>query len=89
MFRLDCMGSKPVENLIEASDGVQISGLHLNGVGEKSSRENQKTISAKLELPRQPFVIGTLCLDPLTHLFLLHGVYKKTICFFCQQQLFY
>ncbi|KAH7683252.1 Uracil phosphoribosyltransferase protein [Dioscorea alata] len=53
------MGSKPVENLIEeASDGVHFSGLHLNGVAEKSSRENKKTVSAKLELPRQPFVIG-------------------------------
>ncbi|KAM0935961.1 putative transferase [Dioscorea sansibarensis] len=58
MLRLDCMGSKPVENLLEASDGVHFSGLHLSEVGGKISKENQKTVSTNQELPRQPFIIG-------------------------------
>ena len=52
------MGSKPVENLLEASDGVHFSGLHLSEVGGKISKENQKTVSTNQELPRQPFIIG-------------------------------
>lgn len=49
------MGSKPVEDLIEASSGVHFSGFHMDG---SVSELEQPTASTTEDVPKQPFVIG-------------------------------
>lgn len=49
------MGSKPVEDLIEASTEVHFSGFHLD---ESLSKIDQATTSTAEDVPKQPFVIG-------------------------------
>lgn len=51
------MGSKPVEDLIEASSGVHFSGFHLDGLSSSTSEVGQPTTSAE-DVHKQPFVIG-------------------------------
>ncbi|CAK9148899.1 unnamed protein product [Ilex paraguariensis] len=52
------MGSNPVEDLIEASSRVHLSGFHLNGLESRNSEVEQPTTSATDHLHKQPFVIG-------------------------------
>lgn len=49
------MGSKSVEDLLDASTGVHFSGFHLDGLG---SRNLEATTSATESVHKQPFVIG-------------------------------
>lgn len=55
------MGSKAVEDLIEASSGVHFSGFHLNGLEPRNSLDEQPTTSVAENVHKQPFVIGTYC----------------------------
>ncbi|VFQ91734.1 unnamed protein product [Cuscuta campestris] len=50
------MGSKAVEDLIEASSGVHYSGFHLQGPSDTDIE--QPTTSMSGNVPKQPFVIG-------------------------------
>ncbi|CAK9145058.1 unnamed protein product [Ilex paraguariensis] len=52
------MGSNPVEDLIEASSRVHLSGFHLNGLDSRNSEEERPTTSATENAHKQPFVIG-------------------------------
>lgn len=52
------MGSKAVEDLIEASSGVHFSGFHLKTTDPSSSVVEQPTTSTTENI-KQPFVIGT------------------------------
>lgn len=52
------MGSKAVEDLIEASSGVHFSGFHLKDTDSSSSVVEQPTTSAAKNI-KQPFVIGS------------------------------
>lgn len=51
------MGSKAVENLIEASSDVHFSGFHLKNTGPSKLVAEQPTTSTT-ENMKQPFVIG-------------------------------
>lgn len=50
------MGSKAVEDMIEASSGVHYSGFHLQG--PNATEAEQPTTSMSGNVPKQPFVIG-------------------------------
>lgn len=52
------MGSKAVEDLIEASSGVHFSGFHLENTDPSTSVVEQATTSATENI-KQPFVIGS------------------------------
>lgn len=51
------MGSKSVEDMIEASSGVHFSGFHMDGL-ESNHIEKPTTSPAAENLHKQPFVIG-------------------------------
>ncbi|XP_022732926.1 uridine kinase-like protein 3 isoform X3 [Durio zibethinus] len=51
------MGSKSVEDMIEASSGVHFSGFHMDGLGSRNI-EKATTSSATENVHKQPFVIG-------------------------------
>ncbi|EOY11921.1 Uridine kinase-like 3 isoform 3 [Theobroma cacao] len=51
------MGSKSVEDMIEASTGVHFSGFHMDGL-ESRNIEKPTTSPATENLHKQPFVIG-------------------------------
>ncbi|KAK4491802.1 hypothetical protein RD792_002578 [Penstemon davidsonii] len=51
------MGSKAVDDLIEASSGVHFSGFHLESTFPSTSQAEQPTTSATENI-KQPFVIG-------------------------------
>ncbi|XP_019183125.1 PREDICTED: uridine kinase-like protein 4 [Ipomoea nil] len=50
------MGSKAVEDMIEASSGAHFSGFHLQG--PNATEVEQPTTSMRGNVPKQPFVIG-------------------------------
>lgn len=52
------MGSKAVDDLIEASSGVHFSGFHLENTHPSTSPIEQPTTSATENI-KQPFVIGS------------------------------
>ncbi|RWR84873.1 uridine kinase-like protein 3 [Cinnamomum micranthum f. kanehirae] len=52
------MGSKSVEDLLEASTGVHFSGLHLDTLDSRNLEVEQPTTSSAESVPKQPFVIG-------------------------------
>eukprot|EP00268_Persea_americana_P056856 TRINITY_DN6759_c0_g1_i3.p1 TRINITY_DN6759_c0_g1~~TRINITY_DN6759_c0_g1_i3.p1 ORF type:complete len:173 (-),score=32.18 TRINITY_DN6759_c0_g1_i3:215-733(-) len=52
------MGSKSVEDLLEASTGVHFSGFHLDTLDSRNLEVEQPTTSAAESVPKQPFVIG-------------------------------
>lgn len=54
------MGSKAVEDLIEAVSGVHFSGFHLGDKGQSVSGVKQR-LAAASKNAKQPFVIGTGC----------------------------
>ncbi|KAK3007287.1 hypothetical protein RJ639_015746, partial [Escallonia herrerae] len=56
--RAERMGSKGVDDLIEASSGVHFSGFHLNGVKPTNSEVDQLSNSVPESVHKQPFVIG-------------------------------
>ncbi|KAK3008692.1 hypothetical protein RJ639_015241, partial [Escallonia herrerae] len=56
--RPEHMGSKGVDDLIEASSGVHFSGFHLNGVKSIISEVDQLSNSVPESVHKQPFVIG-------------------------------
>ncbi|XWS27686.1 hypothetical protein CRYUN_Cryun25bG0002700 [Craigia yunnanensis] len=51
------MGSKSVEDMIEASSGVHLSGFHMDGL-ESRHIEKPTTSSGTENVQKQPFVIG-------------------------------
>ena len=51
------MGSKSVEDMIEASSGVHFSGFHMDGL-ESRNIEKPTTSPATENVHKQPFVIG-------------------------------
>lgn len=51
------MGSKAVEDLIEASSGAHFSGFHLDN-GEPGISQVEQTNTSTTENIKQPFVIG-------------------------------
>ena len=51
------MGSKLVEDMIEASSGVHFSGFHMDGL-ESRHIEKPTTSSGTENVQKQPFVIG-------------------------------
>nr|GLL38287.1 uridine kinase-like protein 4 [Ipomoea trifida] len=50
------MGSKAVDDMIEASSGAHFSGFHLQG--PNATEVEQPTTSMRGNVPKQPFVIG-------------------------------
>ncbi|XP_058112869.1 uridine kinase-like protein 4 isoform X2 [Magnolia sinica] len=52
------MGSKSVEDLLEASAGFHFSGFHLDNLALGNSEVEQPTTSAAESVHKQPFVIG-------------------------------
>lgn len=51
------MGSKSVEDMIEASSGVHFSGFHMNGLESRHIEKPTTSLSTD-NVHKQPFVIG-------------------------------